>query len=306
VGQISNDAQTTLHRSTDGGVTWTALETFDGAVSVVAITQQGPLLDRSTYANGVFDYKFQVLGSSTVVRPPAGYKPAYSGSGSATGWQKEGGREVLKLDGSPLVTLPDLQLKNDYPIGIQAITGDTVLLSWLDGPTPQEQHGYLGVMKNGVLTKVLRGDPSLTIGSMDNENSAWGNVWASPTDVDPASSNSQGKLHPMHINLQTGEVMLLELYGPAFSDAYAGQRNRIREFESGPFLRVTGAGDCLNVREQSATSAKSLGCFADNVLLRNLAQEESSGGITWKKVETPGGQQGWASSEFLSGTLSNP
>src|SRR4029079_874650 len=76
-------------------------------------------------------------------------------------------------------------------------------------------------------------------------------------------------------------------------------RNRFIAFRSGPFATVARAGDCLNVRESASTSAKSLGCFADGVLLRDLGQATSAGGTPWRQLATPAGAQGWASSEYL-------
>ena len=303
IAQLSDDAQTTLHRSTDGGVTWQELGVFDGPVGVATITTQGPLLNRSTFEDGETNYEFQVLGTQNIIRPPAGYGLAYSyTTGRAIGWQKEGGREVLNFDGSQLVTLPDVGLAPNRLASMEIIavspTGD-ILIAWVNGPDQGEQHRYIGILKGGKLNSILKADGSLTINTWLTQSIAFGNVLVSPTDVDPASSDSSGKLHPMMIDLQTGTITPLELYGPAFSSAYDFQRNRIVEVQPGPFLRVTGAGDCLNVRERPEADAPVVQCFADNVLLRDLAAEEQSGGIAWKKVATPGGEEGWASAEFL-------
>ena len=306
VGQVSADAQTTILRSIDGGVTWQTVQTFDGDVGLAAATQQGFLLNRSTFSNGVNDYRFQILGTDTVVRPPAGAEPEFrAGTDNLIGWRKTGTNELLKLDGTALVTLP--AVGNPQVAGMPRVAGifnDEVLVTWVDGTPQSGLRGYLGIMRNGVLATIFQhtptaGTPGIFVGNWLTKSVVFGSAWFSPTDIDPSSSNSTGNWGPVMLDLQTGQMTVLELYGPAFSDAYAGQRNYIREVEPGPFLRVTGAGDCLNVREQAATSAKSLGCFADNVLLKDLAAEEQSGGVTWKKVATPGGQEGWASAEFL-------
>jgi len=303
VGVPTADAQSTIYRSTDGGVTWQAVETFDGFVSVAAITSQGALINRTEYvAAGVADYKYQVLGTSTIIRPPAGMEPATAGN-RLIGWVAADQRTVVGLDGSPLVTLPDIPRQGPYPVRIAAMLGGKdFLISWIDQTHPTQRTQYLGYLKDGKLEKIFTGPSSLDVGSWLNQGIAFGNVLASPSDLDPASSDSRMKLHPAMVDLNTGEVTILELYGQAFSDAYDFQRNRIQLVEPGPFVRVTGAGDCLNVREQPSTTAPVIACYADNVLLRNLNTEQVAGGITWWKVRTPSGRDGWASKEFLAGS----
>jgi hypothetical protein len=301
VGQISPDAQTTIFRSTDRGVTWQEVERRDGAATLATLTQQGPLLNVTTFENGTFDIKFRLVGSDEVVRPPAGYEAAFA-QDRAIGWRKVGGYELINFDGSPLLTLPDVGLApNQLPLlqPVAVLEGGLTLITWMDGPTPGEQYRYIGVMRGNTLEKIFRADPTLQVGDWANQGLLVGNIVASPTDVNPSSSNNQGKLHPMMMDLHTGEIQLLELYGPAFSDAYDLERNRVRAYEAGPFLRVTGAGDCLNVREQPSTTAPVVQCFADNVLLKDLNQDQQSGGVTWRKVQTPTGKEGWASLEFL-------
>lgn len=306
VGQISADAQTTILRSIDGGVTWQTVQTFDGDVGLAGPTQQGFLLNRSSFANGTSDYRFQILGTDSVVRPPAGTEPEfYYGRSSLAGWRKVGTNEILKLDGSPLVTLPDVgNAQMGGRARVASVLGDEILIVWSDGSQQAGLSSYLGLMRNGTLGTIFKykpaaGDTFLNLGTWLTKTVAFGNAWVTPTDINPASSNNQGGLHPVMFDLQTGEVTVLELYGAAFGNSYVAQRNYIREVEPGPFLRVSGAGDCLNVRETASTTAKSLGCFADKVLLGDLSGTENSAGVTWKKVATPAGQEGWASAEFL-------
>ena len=292
VGQISADAQTTIMRSTDGGVTWQALETFDGDVTVAAKTAQGVLLNRSTYQDGQFDYRCQLLGTNQFLTPPAGAQPEYIGA-QVIGWRLADGRTVQGLDGATLVVLPDLGgIEREMRIQQVLGNGDMAVI-WNVGPT---RDAYLGLVQGGRLTRILKGPSSLSVGSVLNQSVAFGNVTLPRADGTPTDA----PLYPAMIDFASGTVNVLELFGAVGSDAYNGQRNRIRLVEPGPFLRVTGAGDCLNVRETPSTSAKVLGCFADNVLLRDLAQEQSAGGIAWKKVQTPSGETGWASAEFLT------
>ncbi len=74
----------------------------------------------------------------------------------------------------------------------------------------------------------------------------------------------------------------------------------IPEAGRAPFYRVTGAGDCLNVRESPSLSARVLVCLADDVLVGGMeTPPQTVAGIEWRQVHTPGGLLGWASTEFL-------
>jgi hypothetical protein len=103
---------------------------------------------------------------------------------------------------------------------------------------------------------------------------------------------------------------------PAIIDFKAGTVSPITEFvhflarkaggpvplaiARGPFARVFGTGDCLNVRAQPAQSSLTLGCFKDGVLLRLRPEpEQTADGATWLAVATPDVRSGWASAEFL-------
>jgi hypothetical protein len=67
----------------------------------------------------------------------------------------------------------------------------------------------------------------------------------------------------------------------------------------GAFAMVDTGGDCLNVREAASADSKSLGCFADGVLLTASDVISVVEGEEWQSVTTPSGQSGWASAAFL-------
>ena len=284
VGQISADAQTTIYRSTDGGVSWQALGTFDGAATVAATTAQGVLVNRSTSSDGQVQWRFQLLGSNQVLTPPAGAQPEFA-ENRLVGWRMADNRTIQALDGSTLVVLPDLGAQRAWIVDVSP--GGDMLIGWYTGNGPD---AYLGLMQGGKLTRAFKGPGSLSIGSVLTQAVAFGNV----------APDGGAPLYPAMLDLHTGTVNVLELFGPVGSSAYDFQRNRIELVEPGPFLRVTGAGDCLNVRATPSTSAKVLGCYADTVLLRDLSDEQAAGGVTFHKVQTPSSETGWASKEFLA------
>lgn len=298
VGQVSSDAQTTVYQSKDGGVTWKSLATFDGPVSIATFTPAGPVLNRSVYSSGSAQYRFELLGTNQDLPMPAGATPEFVDA-RLIGWRLADGKTVQALDGTTLVVLPDVPMdQNSFRgIGIEGVlaNGD-ILISWLNRSATNSLQTYIGVVRNGQLAEVFKGTGTLSVGNWLNQGVAFGNVTLPRADGSPTDA----PIYPAMIDLSTGTVNVLELFGKLGSSAYDGQRNRIQLVEPGPFLRVTGAGDCLNVRENPSTSAKVIGCFADTVLLRDLAQEQSAGGVTWKKVQTPDGTPGWASAEFLA------
>jgi hypothetical protein len=46
-------------------------------------------------------------------------------------------------------------------------------------------------------------------------------------------------------------------------------------------------------------AAPVLACAADGVLLRDTSETREADGATWRRVVTPAGVEGWASSQFL-------
>lgn len=74
----------------------------------------------------------------------------------------------------------------------------------------------------------------------------------------------------------------------------------------GPFVRVSGTGDCLNVRAQPSLGAPVLGCFADGVLLPAGEGQQQAEGMAWQAVHTPAGEAGWAASSFLATAVAAP
>jgi hypothetical protein len=80
-------------------------------------------------------------------------------------------------------------------------------------------------------------------------------------------------------------------------------------FEATPFVPPTPVlqyarivnteGDCLNIRAQPGPSGQVLACEAEGVMLEDLLEGVYLGGITWERVRTPAGIEGWASEQYL-------
>ena len=99
---------------------------------------------------------------------------------------------------------------------------------------------------------------------------------------------------------------------PAIIDFKAGTVSPIAEFvralvakgggpgpvtvAKGPFARVFGTGDCLNIREGPSTATPALGCFRDGVL---LGERGADAPASWRAVTTPDGRAGFADANYL-------
>ena len=73
----------------------------------------------------------------------------------------------------------------------------------------------------------------------------------------------------------------------------------VRSVRTGPFARVAGTGDCLNVRETASADATVLGCYRDGVLLRLGADPATRSESAWLPVETLDGRHGFAAAAYL-------
>ena len=88
--------------------------------------------------------------------------------------------------------------------------------------------------------------------------------------------------------------------GEPFTGAdFAVGRNHIVAFQTGPFARVVNTGSCLNIRDGTSLNSNVLTCAADGVLLRDSGDRVAEGGITWARVTTPAGAEGWAATGYL-------
>ena len=69
--------------------------------------------------------------------------------------------------------------------------------------------------------------------------------------------------------------------------------------QQGPFLRVTGVDGCLPIRAEASAAAGELACMTERVLLTDLGEALGVDGVTWHRVRTPAGLEGWADGRYL-------
>ena len=131
--------------------------------------------------------------------------------------------------------------------------------------------------------------------------------WWSPKDdsavitVDvPPPPEYMGVPVPALLDLSSGEYRLIT--DPFVSDERPYQpygRSRVDAVQIGPFARVVTPGSCLNIRLSPSVTGEVGDCAADGVLLTEVGEILDADGVSWVRVRTPAGLDGWASAKYL-------
>jgi hypothetical protein len=300
----SGNLSTHIRTSTDGGKTWSELKTYAG-YAYASIGPGNRLLISHTYGDGPpqeWTTSFELLNpSEAVVRPafaePGKWWPMFLPDGSL-GWTYYESLNILRSDGSKFFDATGKFTAADRGWGFFFGPDGRVYVHWAAGQAASGSplKTYLSAFNPAgveLWRRVVDESPDvfslqLSIGGFLDSRHAIANIQQSP----PAA---YGQL-PALIDLDAGTI---QPYGAPFGVAPFVGRNRLMAMVSGPFARVSAQGDCLNIRESASASAKAITCAADGSLLKDLGKTEASGGITWINVRTLGGQEGWASAEFL-------
>lgn len=225
VAEMSPDAKSTVYRSTDGGTTWQPVKTFDGSAVIGAFTARGPMV--FVREENSLPARVELLTTGEPLAPPvAGYQPyAYQGTGFA--WASPDYQTLLLPDGSPLIS-GDLGGHRYADSGFQFISmlpaGDGALVSWWHGDSPASLVSYAGIVRNGRMERVFELGQMVLVGAWLNPELAVGNM---AVEVPSGSAVPGGMVsQPVVFNTATGDVTPLELYGPLFTQRYAG-RNQV-------------------------------------------------------------------------------
>jgi len=272
VGEVSPDAQTTVYHSVDGGVTWQAESSY-GPPSSVSLGSDGWVLTTQQFDGTQYSYSSEVYPNA--ITAPQATIPMVPPELTAA----LAGRFDQQTGILPVSVTPD---------------GDTIV-EWLE-TAGEQRTWFIGRWHDGALQSVITTVGSITIGGWISDTVAVGNYFV------PAGPGAGAALfaRPALLDFAAGKVTPLTIGNGQPSNPSAPDRDRIVNVQYGSFAEVHTGGDCLNVREEASTSSKSLGCFADGVLLQ-LSDVVSvmDDGTTWQSVVTPSGAAGWASAEFL-------
>lgn len=228
VGQMTDDAETTLYRSTDDGETWEAIATYPGSAAIGGLDANGPILFLQEVNLG--PVRIERLDGTELAPPVAGLRPyGYRGLGFV--WLSDPGDEVLMPDGSPIVS-GNLGGHRFEQTSFQFISllpdGSGALVSWFRQEPSGGLTSYLGVFRDGKLERVFDTGETPFAGAWIADNAYVGNI---AMDA-PAGANVPGGQvnQPMVFDIKTGTVTPLEVYGPLFSEDYQGRNNVVAAF----------------------------------------------------------------------------
>jgi len=273
------DAQTTLLRSLDGGVTWSELGVLEGDHRVVGISERGVVL---TGPLGAPEQRYWLFPTGEPSTPPIhdGWR-IFSLPDGRFLWLVDEGRRLVFDNGQELFAAPPAPDGAD--VWIDSVRLDpagqrfAVVWEWVNSPTRNPDKYFLSIVSGeGDLIEVFSAEHAIRVGGWLSPTMVVGNVdWCCPTLFD----------------LEAGRIRSLRLPRSG--------RDYVQAVVYGPFARVVGTGSCVNVRVGPGVAAGVVACAADGVLLRDTGEAREVDGGAWLRVVTPAGTEGWASAEYL-------
>jgi hypothetical protein len=298
IDEASPDAQSTLYRSTDGGVTWEEFGVLDGSYYVEALAKEGLLLSGPWGPEHQWKRMYELFPSREPVEPPpgAGEERPVSLPDGDLAWLTEDGR-LLRSDGSELLALGEGAFVVAYrwrKIDLDP-SGSRLALTYRAGGRSAQD--YLGVFSIDRRFSTLFSVPAFAmVGGWVNSNLLVGNAAISAEDLGtPPPETFVGYL-PVLFDL---DARLVRPIPHPFLDAFFGNRHHVQAVLLGPFARVVNTRACLSVRQEPGMATAVLACAADGVLLKDTGETREVDGTTWRRVVTPAGVEGWASSQYL-------
>jgi len=286
IAEASPDAQSTLYRSTDGGVTWEELGVLDGRHYVEAITNQGLVISaRGPETEG--KPKYQLFPSGEPLEPPPGAgeeKPLALPDGDLA-WPTDDGR-LLRGDGSQFLTVSQGRTVPDTVRNIVPdASGERLAVASRRG---------LGLFsRDGQPIRLFECWEFPGVGAWLSDTLFAGHITLPP--ILPPDTDEWYTV-PVIFDLEAGELhyILDTLFVQSGRFGYV-----VRAALLGPFARVVNTGSCLNIRSEPSAAADALTCAADGVLLRDTGETREVEGVTWCRVVTPADVEGWASAQYL-------
>ncbi|MFN0093601.1 MAG: hypothetical protein ACKVVT_02345 [Dehalococcoidia bacterium] len=297
----------TIAHSFDGGITWSTISTLEPTGWVDAVSTEAVLVGRSN-GSAVLEGLLLRGETSTPVDVPSDWRQdwfrAVDTPDGFVIYRRAGAAAVFRhVDGKPYATVKPTGMTGETYVQALAGKGDGLFL--FATTHEGEFAGRLTVTEvwNPANERAYRFTKESGIDGF------WPAAWLSPTQVLGSGSFQRSRVGAEDPNWTTGL--------PAIFDLTTGTVSPIVEFMQfapgkaggpvpigvlqGTFVQVTGAGDCLNVRDEPRADAPVSGCYADRVLMESRGETRvDASGRTWWRVAPPGGRaEGWAASDFL-------
>ncbi len=296
------DSVATILRSTDGGVTWEEIGRGGPALQVIGLVAGGGVLTVN-YLERLGGIEFRILPGNELVEPPAGAaNHSYAHPATLDGqifWRTEDGEGVLYSDGSVLVSPDDEFRPLGTAIGELTPGAGRLLIDGLPSDSSSQMYALAvyDVSDRIAVRQQLYSSPGYARPG-----------WWSPGDglaliaIElPHETRPSSAPIPALLDMASGEYRII---ADPFSSSdppygWPNGRSLVDAVQIGPFARVVDTGSCLNLRAEPSLGAQALDCMADGVLLRDLGEVSEADGVTWVRVSTPAGVEGWASAKYL-------
>jgi hypothetical protein len=304
LGFATPDAETTLFRSVDGGVSWSEFGVLEGGLWITALTAQGVLLsDRRDPEERGAAPKYQIFPGGSAVIEPAGVGRVWPISlpDGELGWRTEGGG-ILLADGTDFLPLfpetlsmsPGGTIHSD-PEGGRLALGMYVTAS----DSPVAQRNLVVAPLDGSSVVLYAFDSRVRLGPWLNSSLIVGNVDYAPDLLQGLEPTRYLGTIPVLFDLETGNIHAIP--HPFFDQSFPIPNilNAIVAVQHGPFARVDIPGSCLRVRAEPGLEGEILDCVADGVLLRDTGEVRTLEDGDWLRVVTPVGLEGWSSVDYL-------
>jgi len=297
-GPYPNGTRTTFYRSSDGGLTWEAMNSRDGRWFVRHALKGEPI---AVNFEGMRS-QWIMAGSNTAILPPANVGELdlviFRGQ---LGWIRTDLPIVVSESGSTLYKLQEGSTPANQRIqGIVAPSNsDRIAVLWRDIAdertmvTVTGNGNHYGTYEVTGAVERLYGFAGITPSVVVS-----GDLTARP-NVCPTRQGEAVAPGAFPAILQVEEGQLYFIRNPFMPDACPSGATVVFGMWDGPFVTVTGTGSCLNVRANPRADADIVTCLADSALLRITGSETELDGIRWRGVLTMDGRPGWAASEFL-------
>ena len=295
---VPADGRTAFYQSRDGGVTWEHLVSFDEAWNIAALLP-GDLDETRLLLHNANSFDYMIWPGGLSITPP----------------DLPEGHNILGV-----VLLSDGRIAwgmNNYTAALTiflAEDGEDITELVLEQLTPECPGCSTAKRWSSLGRWYFYGGGTMALEISDGFYIIGWDDWTAEYSLDqlaeaadpPEAETGDRVYWPTIRNSNTLEQWPIRLPADVLT---LGNMLLPAAVQQGPFLRVVDVGEgCLPIVAEASLEAEELACAAERVLLTDLggmAEEASRSHVydiermTWRKVKTPAGIEGWADSRHL-------